>query len=218
MGSVRGGEDEGSRGDTLIGEAVVDVVRGQEADAAVTVLVVVPVEERAAVGAAVLGGSEALGKVGPVLERLELGLGEWVVVRDVRPRVALRDAEVGVQMRNRLRGHRRPAVSVDGKLAGGDSLPLASLFDELLGERCALAVGDHPADDVAAEDVEDDVQVQVGPLRRAKQLRDVPAPHLVRRRGEKLRLLVGRVPQLIAPLSDLGVSARIRYIVRSEQR
>jgi hypothetical protein len=44
-------------------------------------------------------------------------------------------------------------------------------------------VGDHPADDVAAEDVEDDVQVQVGLLRRAEQLRDVPAPHLVRRGG-----------------------------------
>ena len=80
MCGVRGGENEGSRCDALIGEAVVDIVRGQKADAAVTVLVVVPVEERAAVGAAVLGGSEALGKVGPVLERLELGLGEWVVV------------------------------------------------------------------------------------------------------------------------------------------
>ena len=67
MRGVRGGEDEGSRGDALIGEAVVDVVRGQQADAAVTVLVVVPVEEWAAVGTAVLCGSEALGKVGPVL-------------------------------------------------------------------------------------------------------------------------------------------------------
>jgi DNA adenine methylase len=153
MRGVRGGEDEGSRGNALIGEAVVDVVRGQKADAAVTVLVVVPVEEGAAVSAAVLCGSEALGKVGPVLERLALRFGEWVVVRDVRPRVALRDAEVRVQMRDHLRGHRRPAVSVDGQLAGGDSLPLAGLFDELLCERRALAVGDHPADDVAAEDV-----------------------------------------------------------------
>jgi integrase len=32
-----------------------------------------------------------------------------------------------------------------------------------------------------------------------------PAPHLVRRRGEKLRFLVRRVSQLIAALSDLGI-------------
>jgi hypothetical protein len=76
MGGVCSGEDEGSRGDTLIGEAVVDVVRSQEADAAVTVLVVVPIEEWAAVGAAVLRGAEPRGKVGPVLERLELRLRE----------------------------------------------------------------------------------------------------------------------------------------------
>jgi len=59
MSGVCGSEDASSRGDALIGEAVVDVVRGQEADAAVAVLAVVPVEEGAAVGAAVLPGAEA---------------------------------------------------------------------------------------------------------------------------------------------------------------
>jgi hypothetical protein len=74
MRGVCGGEDEGSRGDALSGEAVVDVVRGQKADAAVTVLVVVPVEEGAAVGAPVLCRSEALGEVRSIFQRLELGL------------------------------------------------------------------------------------------------------------------------------------------------
>jgi len=69
MRGVGGGEDTGSRGDTLIGEAVVHVVGSQEADAAVAMLAVVPVKEGAAVGAAVLRGSEALGEVRPVLER-----------------------------------------------------------------------------------------------------------------------------------------------------
>ena len=76
MGGMRGGEDASSRGHALIGEAVVDVVRSQQADAAVAVLAVVPVKEGTAVGATVLCGAEALGKVGPVLERLELRLGE----------------------------------------------------------------------------------------------------------------------------------------------
>jgi len=69
----------------------------------VAMLAVVPVEEGTAVGTAVLRGAEALGKVGPVLERLELRLGERVVVRDAWSRVALRDAEVGVQMRDQPR-------------------------------------------------------------------------------------------------------------------
>ncbi|MEY4487562.1 MAG: hypothetical protein RIQ79_70 [Verrucomicrobiota bacterium] len=53
MRGVRGNEHASSCGDALIGEAVVDVVRGQEADAAVSVLAVVPIEEGAAVGPAV---------------------------------------------------------------------------------------------------------------------------------------------------------------------
>ena len=126
MRGVSGGEDASSRSDALIGEAMVDVVRGQEADAAVSMLAVVPVEKGAAMGSTVLRGAEALGEVGPVFERLELRLGERIVVRDVLGReCALRDAEVGVEMRDHLRGHRWPAVSVDRELAGRDALPLA---------------------------------------------------------------------------------------------
>src|SRR5437773_6258647 len=51
--------------------------------------------------------------------------------------------------------------------------------DEPLGQRGALAMGHHPADHVPAEDVEHDVEIEVGPLRRPQQLRNVPAPQLV---------------------------------------
>ena len=60
------------------------------------------------------------------------------------------------------------------ELTGTDSLPLTSLLDELLGQRAALALGDHPAHDISAEYVENDVQVKVRPLARAGQLGDVP--------------------------------------------
>ena len=46
------------------------------------------------------------------------------------------------------------------------------------GQRRVLPVGDHPADRVAAEDVEHDVEVEVRPLRRPQQLGDVPGPGL----------------------------------------
>ena len=150
-------EYTGSGGDAFGGVAVMDVVRSQQADAAVVVFAVVPVEEGTAVRTGVLVRAEALGEVRPVLERLEMSLGKRVVVRDVRSRVALRDAEVGVQVGDHLRGHGRSAVSVDCELAGLNSLAAASLLDQLLRERGALAAGDHPAHDVSAEDVEDDV-------------------------------------------------------------
>src|SRR6266508_1403434 len=63
----------------------------------------------------------------------------------VRPRVALRYAQVGEHQRDRLRGHRGAALGVDGR----------------------LAVRQHPADHVPAVNVEDHVQVEVGPLLRA---------------------------------------------------
>ena len=48
----------------------------------------------------------------------------------------------------------------------------------------------HPAHDVAAVDVHDDVEVVIAPLLRPEQPRDIPGPHLVRRRGHQLGLLV----------------------------
>ncbi len=48
---MRGCEDASTRGDALDGEAVVDVVRSQQTDAAMVMLAVVPVEEWPAVRA-----------------------------------------------------------------------------------------------------------------------------------------------------------------------
>jgi hypothetical protein len=56
--------------------------------------------------------------------------------------------------------------------------------------------GQQPADDVAAEDVEDDVEVVVLTSVWATQFRDVPRPNLVRLRGHELGLLLGRVGPL----------------------
>ena len=141
-----------------------------------------------AVRAGGLDRGEPAGEVGPVLQGLELGLGERVVVGDVRAGVGLGDAEVGEQERDRLGGHRGAAVGVDGQLVAADALLGAGLADQHLGQGGGLAGGDHPADDVAGVDVQDHVQVVVGPLRRAAQLGDVPRPHLVRARWRPARV------------------------------
>ena len=65
----------------------------------------------------------------------------------------LGDAEVDEQLRDGLGGHGAAAVSVDGQLSARDGLLGAGLADEYVGELFGLAAGDHPADDVAREDI-----------------------------------------------------------------
>src|SRR3954447_8930341 len=62
-----------------------------------------------------------------------------------------------------------------------------------------VGIGDAPADDPAAEDVENDVEIEVGPFRRSGQLRDIPRPDLIGAFGEQFGLGVDRVAQLVAP-------------------
>ena len=75
----------------------------------------------------------------------------------------------------------------------------------LLGQFGAFARRHHPADDVAAEDVEDDVEIEVGPLGRAAQLGDVPTPKLIGRGGQQFRLLILRMDELIAALASCAI-------------
>jgi hypothetical protein len=70
-------------GTLRIGQTVVDRVRGHVADATVTVRTVVPGKKRLTVRPCILNASKAFGELRAVLHRLELGLGERVVIRDM---------------------------------------------------------------------------------------------------------------------------------------
>src|SRR5206468_11753830 len=97
-----------------------------------------------------------------------------------------------------LGGHGRAAIGVDGELLAADALAGTRLANELLGQRRALAMSHHPAHDVAAEDIEHDVQVEVGPLRGPEELGDVPTPELVGPAGQELRGGIEGMPGLSA--------------------
>ncbi len=62
--------------------SMMDIVRSQHGDAAMTVLVVLPREERSAVGRGVLDVEETTGEAGVVLQGLEPRLRERVVIGD----------------------------------------------------------------------------------------------------------------------------------------
>lgn len=75
-------------------------------------------------------------------------------------------------------------------------------LDELRGKRRRLALGEHPPANVATENIQHDVQVEVRLLERPEQFSDVPAPDLIRSCGQELRRRVTGMTQLIAALAN----------------
>src|SRR5262252_6860211 len=87
--------------------------------------------------------------------------------------MALADAQVGQQEGHRLGGHRGATVSMDRQLVRLDVLFADGLPEQTFGEFRALAVREQPAWYVPTKDVDDHVQVEVGPLGRTEQFGDV---------------------------------------------
>ena len=195
-----GGQHGGPRLEDCRGLASVHDGRCQKSDAPVAVLLVVPAKEPAAEVESVVVAGEAVWEVGPVLQRLELALGEGVVVTDVRSAVGLGHAKGGQELRHGLGSHGCPAVAVDRQLITADALLDERLANQSFGEMLGFPAGQHPSHDVPAVDVEDDVEVVVGPLRRSEQLRDVPRPDLIGSRGHQLRFGIRGMSELsLAP-------------------
>jgi len=88
------------------GKSMMHVVRSHEPDPGMPMFIIVPSEEIHTVHPGVLDGVEVLREIGPVLHRLELRFRKWVVVGRVRPRMRLRDAQIGQQERHWLGSHR----------------------------------------------------------------------------------------------------------------
>ena len=103
-----------------------------------------------------------------------------------------------------------------GEGARFDGLFGEGVGDQLFGQLSALLGGDHPTDDIAAKDVEDHVQMEVGPLGRAFQLRNVPTPYLVGLYCQQFRFGVGGMPELIASLTGLALVGEPAIQVRTE--
>ena len=145
----------------VVSLAVVDLVRGHQAEAGMMVVLVVPSEEVTAEVLGVLDAAEALGELGLVFQGLEVGLRERVVVGGVGPAVRPGDAEVGQHQGGGLGLHRPAAVGVEGQLAGRHGVLFEGVVEQRLEQDGALGIGDAPADDPAAEDIENDVEIEV---------------------------------------------------------
>ncbi len=195
----------------LFGATLMNDGRCHETDSRVAVFEVVVVEEVAAEQASILDGAETTRELGAILQRLELRLGVGIVVRDVRSRVSLGNAEVGQKQGDGLASHRAATIRVDGELAWFDALLATALDDETTSELGTFSVSQHPTRDVAGEDVQDHEEVVVGPLDGATKLGDVPGPNLVGGFGQQLRLAVVRMAQLVPTFSDFPDPSRFPW-------
>ena len=92
------------------------VFRGQPPERRMVVFSVVPLEEVRAERAGVFDAAETAWKLGPVFERLELTLRKGIVVRDVRPAVRFRHAQVAQQHGHAFGLHRGASVGVNRQL------------------------------------------------------------------------------------------------------
>src|ERR1019366_2401222 len=81
-------------------------------------------------------------------------------------------------------GHRGSAIGVDGQSVCHDGLFLAGCRDQPFGQLGSFASCHHPAHHIAAEDVQDDVEMEIGPLGWAQQLRNIPCPDLIGSGGQ----------------------------------
>ena len=137
------------------------------------VLGIVPAEERSTerLGLALI--PELSGKRGMVLQGFELSLGKRVVIRHLRPAQRAGHAEVSEKLSGALARHWSSPIRVQGQDPGLDAMLQAALLDQPAGQGRVLPVRHHPAHDVAAVDVHDDVEVVIAPLLRPEQPRDI---------------------------------------------
>ena len=85
---------------------------------------------------------------------------------------------------------------------------LGGAFEQQPEEIGALGVGDAPADDPPAEDLDNHIEIEVGPFAESHQLGDVPGPDLIRAFSQQFRLLICGSVELGTAFVDFPVLAK----------
>ena len=95
-------QDEAASGIALVGATMMNVARCQQRDTAVPVILVVPSHELVDLVTRLLDIRKMARERWRVLECFELRFPVGIVVRNVRARAALRDPEIGEELRERF--------------------------------------------------------------------------------------------------------------------
>ena len=162
MALLRGFKNLSALRQNAFGLAVVTLARRDVAQGAVPVLIVVPLGELLDPVLCLGQRGEAVGgESRPVLQCLEGRLGEGVVVADPWPAVRRGDAQVVELLQEGRRLHRAAVIGMQNQrlVTIGEVLSPASLLDQLGGQLAGLGFIDLVPNDLAAEDVHDQVKV-----------------------------------------------------------
>src|SRR4030042_4375119 len=108
-------------------------------------------------------------------------------------------------MSHRLGSHAGSSVSMDAQLTALDALLEAAFLDESFGQAILFPVSDHPANHVAAEDIQDHVEVKVSPFNRSLKLGDIPRPNLIGGRSKQFGLCILGMPHVSPALFDISM-------------
>lgn len=174
-------------------------------------VLIVPVEQRAAVAPRVLHRTETIRKAGPILQGLELSLRVRLSRRGIGSRICLRYAQVREQKGGPLGSHRTTAIRMNHQLPRFDALLVDRLRNQRLCYAGRVPMLHRPADHVSAEHVQDHIEIEVRPLRRTQQLGDVQLQSWFGRSASSSGLAYGGCTSLIAALAHFTICRR--YVV-----
>ena len=82
----------------------------------------------------------------------------------------------------------------------------AGLLYESFGQGVLFPMSDHPSDDVSAEDIQDHIEIKVGPLHRPFEFGDIPGPDLVGTGGQQFGFFIMATLMPFSSLFDIAVN------------
>jgi len=182
-------------------------------DAAVAMIEVVPTHEIGGPGACLIEVNEAFGgELWPVLGGTKQRLGIGVIVADAGPGVRGFDAQP-VEHRQYRRGlERRAVVAVQHWLGAhrGNPLGQRGAAHQVRGMVGVIGIVHLPAHDLAAVQIQNQIQVEPASHHLCRQVRHVPAPHLPRCGGDVRGRRSDRLGRLGAPTMG-GLPVRLQH-------
>ena len=184
------------------------LIRRHQTDPGMVVILVVPIEESAAEVPGVLNAREPLRKPWLVFQVFEMALGERVVVGRMRPVVRTGDSKIGQQKRGCFGLHWGAAIGVQRELTAWHFMFGDGVLEKRPKQRGAFGICDVPANHPAPENIQDHVEIELGPLRRTHQFGDVPRPDLVGHFGQQFWFLVDGMTQLPTPFANFAMLAQ----------
>ena len=98
-----------------------------------------------------------------------------------------------------------PLSAMNGQLSRHYYLFGAGLLYQTFGQSGLLSICNHPADHVSAEDIDDHIQIVIGPFIRVFQFGDIPGPNLIGSGGKQFWFSVNRTLHLLSTLFDITV-------------